>query len=113
MSRDPGFGGTVMMYFRVAGSLMRFSWFDYPLVSAAFFHCVVGLEGVLRLIYTEEEKGVSFKDLLDRAVTDGAISDAIFTDIAPLPEAFRVLIEKERESYAQKLASLLPKLRNN
>jgi hypothetical protein len=110
MSRDPGIPGTLIMYFRSAGSLMRFSWFDYTLVSSVFFQTVIGLEGMLRLFYDDRE--TAFKVLLGRAVNTGIISDAAFSNIASLPKDFLAQIEEGALSYSEKLASLLPKLRN-
>jgi hypothetical protein len=58
MTRDPGVPGTSIMHFRSAGSLMRFCWFDYTLVSLVFFEAVIGLEGILRLFYDDLENRV-------------------------------------------------------
>src|SRR5205809_480627 len=91
MSRDPGFPGTLIMYFRSAGSLMRFSWFDYTLVSLVLFQAVVGLEGMLRLFYDDRE--TAFKVLLGRAVNTGIISDAAFSNIVSLPKDFLAGVE--------------------
>ena len=96
------------MYFRTAGSLLRFSWFDYTLVSAAFLHVVVGLEGILRLSYAAD-RCTGFKSLLERAFRNGAILDAIFRDV---PKEFRDLIQKETRSRPASLATFLPALRN-
>jgi hypothetical protein len=111
ISHDPGFPASSIMYFKSAGSLMRFSWFDYTFVGLVFFQTVIGLEGMLRLFY--EDRNTAFKELLSRAVRTGVVSDATLSDIRPLPEDFRELTEKRAVTYSQQLASLLPNLRND
>ncbi len=110
MSRDPGVPNSCIYHFRVAGCLLRFCWFDYWLVSAAFFEAVVGLEGMLRLLYDDRE--TAFKVLLSRAVRDGCISDAAFSNIVPLPKDFLSRMERQLPTYSEQLESLLPRLRN-
>lgn len=110
MSRDPGVPNSCIYHFRVAGRLLRFSWFDYWLISSAFFEAVVGLEGMLRLLYDDRE--TAFKVLLSRAVSTSVISDAAFSNIVPLPKDFLSPLERQLPTYSEKLASLLPRLRN-
>lgn len=44
-----GFPGTTVMYFRTAASLIRFSKYDFTLVSLALFQVVIGLEKIVEL----------------------------------------------------------------
>src|SRR4030095_7306914 len=110
ISRDPGFRGAVIMYFRAAASLMRSSWYDYTLIPVVFFQSVAGLEGVLRLEAGEKER--SFSTLLGLAVESGLVGDSDLTQTEALPENFAKLVGKGHLSYAHRLAALIPKLRN-
>ena len=111
ISRDhPGFTGGTVMYFRTAGSLIGFSKYDFKLVSLVFFQAVIGLEKMLKHFYRDEK--AAFKDLFARAVEEGVIADGSFSKIEPLRKEFRDLIDKGRTTYAEKLACLIPALRN-
>jgi len=70
------------MYFRTAGSLIRFSRYDFTLLPLAFFQAVVGLEKTLKLHYRSESE--VFKELLKRAVGEGVINDASFASDEPM-----------------------------
>lgn len=112
MSRDPGFRGTMIMYFKTAGSLMQQSWFDYTLVSAAFFHAVVGLEAMLR-DESRTQPRVAFKKLLKRAVATGAVLDTTFSKPDRMSDELGELVGKRDADYPLKLASILPELRKD
>ena len=99
-----------MAYFRTAGSLVRFSRYDFTLVSLVFFQAVIGLEKMLKHFYQKET--AALKELFVRAVEEGVITDGSFSKIEPLRKEFRDLIDKERRTYAEKLACLIPALRN-
>lgn len=49
------FPGATMMYFRTAESLIRFTSYDFKLVSLAFFQAVIGLEKMLKHYYQDEK----------------------------------------------------------
>src|SRR6478672_8613319 len=76
ISREAAWSSTHIMYFRTAASLLRFAWFDYEILPAAFFQAVAGLEGVLRRY--SPDKSASFSKLFCEAVDNGLISDATF-----------------------------------
>jgi hypothetical protein len=111
ISRDhPGFPDSTVMFFRTAGSLIRFSQYDFALLALAFFQSVIGLERMLRHHYGSVDS--PFKVLFIRAVEEGLISDASFSHIVPFPRDFSQHIAAEQTTYAGKLAHLVPELRN-
>ncbi|MCE9611150.1 MAG: hypothetical protein K8R23_13225 [Chthoniobacter sp.] len=105
-----GFPAFTVVYFRTAGSLIRFSRYDFTLVSPVFFQAVIGLEKMLKHFYRDET--AAFKELFVRAVEEGVIADGSFSKIEPLRKKFRDLIDKGRTTCAEKLACLIPALRN-
>jgi len=94
-----GFPGFTLAYFRTAGSLIRFSRYDFTLVPLIFFQAVIGLEKMLKHFYRDEK--AAFKELFVRAVEEGVITDDSFSKIEPLRKEFRDLIDKERKTYAE------------
>lgn len=111
ISRDHrNFPDATVMYFRTAESLIRFSRYDFKLISLAFFQAVIGLERMLKHYYSDD--AAAFKELFVRAVRDGVITDDSFSRIEPLPKEFSGLIEKGLPTYARKFACLIPALRN-
>jgi hypothetical protein len=111
MSCDPRCPGTLIMYFQTAGSLMRFAWSDYKLGGLALFQTMAGLEGVLRLCFDDKE--TSFKELIERALTEQIISDQTFSERRLFSKDLSKRIEKGKITYAEKLVSLIRSLRNS
>ncbi len=111
MSRDPHCPGNVIIYFQTARSLMRFAWFDYKLIGSALFLTIAGLEGVLRMHFDAQEE-TQCHELIDRAVSEGIVSDQTFAVIKPFQKILRKRIEKGKVTYAEMLLSLIRSLRN-
>jgi hypothetical protein len=111
MRRDSGSPGAIDGFFDCAGRLMRLCAYDYYLVGPMFFHTVIGLEAMLRVHYKATDKN-SFSELLAKAVEEKLFHDGIFSDIRPFHEVFLRHMPKGAASHAEKLASLLPSLRN-
>lgn len=114
LSRDhPRFLGSLVLYFRTAAKLLRLSHDDYTLLPWVFAQTVIGLEKVLRIRY-QAGKDQSLGQLLQKAIIDGLFSDSAFACIWPLPEEFINRFEDNvPETYAAKLAMLIPSLRND
>jgi len=100
------------LFFRDAGKLLVLSLTDYALSNLAFFMAILGVERALKRHYQNEE--TPFKELLQKAVSDGHIHDAIFDRIDPLSKDLLKLVDKDskRLSHSHKLVCLLPALRN-
>ena len=99
------------MYFRTAASLIRFSRYDFSLLSLALFQAIIGLEKMLKLHYDDET--TVFKTLLSNVVRDGVIADSSFSSIPVLPKEMVKRMEKGLATNAEKFAELLPMLRND
>ncbi len=114
LSRDnPRFQWPLVLYFRTAAKLLRFSHEDLTLLPWVFAQTVIGLEKVLRIHY-QAGKGQSLGQLLKEAIADGRFSDSAFACIWPLPEEFiKRLTGKDSETHAAKLAVLIPSLRKD
>ena len=113
ISRDTNSPGSTDYFFDAAGRLLRLCGYDYLLLGPMFFHAVIGLEARLRF-YFEVGPESSFKELFCKAVCEKLITDEIFSDPEPLPKYLLQRIEKPRpSSHAEKMALLLPKLRND
>ncbi|GEM_PF-2491983 len=114
LSRDhPRFQGPLVLYFRTAAKLLRFSHDDLTLLPWVFAQTVIGLEKVLRIHY-QAGKDQSLGQLLQKAITDGLFSDSAFACIWPLPKEFIQRLEDNvSETHASKLAVLIPSLRND
>lgn len=111
MRRDSGSPGAIDGFFDCAGRLMRLCAYDYYLLGPMFFHAVIGLEAMLRVHYKATDKN-SFSELLGKAVEEDLFHDGIFFEIRPLDPIFKKRFDKGRKSHVEKLALLLPTLRN-
>lgn len=111
MRRDTAAPGGIGGFFDCAGRLMRLCGYDYYLLGPMFFHTVIGLEAMLRVHYDVTEK-ISFRKLLQRAVNEGLFHDGIFSDPRPIDKIFKRHLPKGQTSHAEKLAAMLPSMRN-
>ena len=109
--RDSGSPGMIDGFFDCAGRLMRLCAYDFYLIGPMFFHALIGLEAMLRVHYTATDKD-HFKELLERAVSEGLFHDGIYSDIRRFDEGIEGKAGKGAKSHAEKLAALLPALRN-
>lgn len=101
-----------VVFFRDAGKLLGLSITDYGLSNLAFFMAILGAERALKRHYKDDE--AKFKALLQRAVDDGLINDAIFDRVEPLSKDLLKRVDKEakQQSHSHKLVSLIAALRN-
>ena len=99
-----------LRFFETAGSILVHARTDYFLISAAFFHAIIGVESALKLHYRKEKSSLAV--LLERAIKDDLIQDSIFSEIKPLPD--RIVPKQLRKlgAHHQKLAKLIPEWRN-
>lgn len=98
-------------FFRLAGKLVSLSRDDYELASLAFFQAIIGLERALRLHFSAEDTD-KFADLLGRAVAEEIVTDAVFSDVRPIPKELRRHFKSTVPTHSHALAILVPKLRN-
>jgi len=113
MGRDSHTPGTVDYFFDAAGRLLKYCGFDYMLLGPMCFQAIIGLEARLRFYFTAGSEH-SFKELLNRAVDEKLVTDMAFSGPKPLPKYFLEKIGKPQPvTHAEKLAVLLPKLRND
>jgi hypothetical protein len=98
-------------FFRLAGKLVSLSRDDYELASLAFFQAIIGLERALRLHFAAKETD-RFAELLGRAVAEEIVTDAVFSDVRPIPRELRRHFKGTAPTHSQALAILVPKLRN-
>lgn len=98
-------------FFQLAGELVSLSRNDYELASLAFFQAIIGLERALRLHFAADERD-KFAELLGRAVADEIVTDAVFSDVRPIPKELRKHLKGTAPTHSQALAILVPKLRN-
>lgn len=84
LSEPRGLDYTSANFFRLAGTLVSFSRFEYEFASLAFFQAVIGLEKALTLHF-EAEDG-KFSELLGKAVSKGLVTDALFQDPKPISD---------------------------
>jgi hypothetical protein len=87
LSRDHHrFKGALVMYFRTAGSLLRFTRRDFTLLPLVFVQCVVGLESVLRHVYADSQgadsQRVPLSQQLQQASADGHFSQMPVLELA-------------------------------
>jgi hypothetical protein len=68
----------VRSHFSMAQNLLAHSWFCYPFNVAAELHAYISVEFALKTKYPGQPRA-SFRDLLDRAVTDGLLKAEGFT----------------------------------
>lgn len=71
---DPRFQKTMVMFFRLAGILLRQTRVEFTLLPLVYVQCVIGLESVLRLLYQDAGKR-SLLELLQQAESDGHFSE--------------------------------------
>lgn len=109
--RDTGSPGCIDGFFDCAGRLMRLCAYDFYLQGPMFFHMLIGLEAMLRVHYTATDKN-RFKELLGRAVMEGLVHDGIFSEVRRFDEGIEMKVDSKVRSHSEKLASLLPALRN-
>ena len=106
--------GSSLRFFEIAGSLIRFSRYNYPLASVAFFHAILGLEKALRIHFGDEDK--SLRNLLTKAHEDGTLSKAELENLPTFSEPFaRSISEIGVNKAATRLDTLVlivPELRN-
>jgi hypothetical protein len=113
MGRDSHTPGTIDYFFDAAGRLLKYCGFDYMLLGPMCFQAIIGLEAQLRFSFTAGSEH-SFKELLNRAVDQKLVTDMAFSGPKPLPKNFLEKIGKPLPvTHAEKLAVLLPKLRND
>ena len=100
-------------FFELAGSLVSYSRFDYPLSSLAFFQGAIGLERALKLHYRVKDDSLSA--LLTRALRDAVLRDSLFSSIPPLSKELlrQISVRPVRPAtHSETLVVLVPELRN-
>jgi hypothetical protein len=109
----------VRSYFETIKNLFVFGWYHYPFCTLAAFLATTAVEMALRLRYPRPEPDYrSFRKLLERAKTDGLLSDEKFqTLLQNQSEMARMMGEEEnqvtRPPFAEIVSYSLPRLRNN
>ncbi len=98
-------------FFRLAGKLVSLSRDDYELASLAFFQAIIGLERAFRLHFAAEETD-KFAELFGKAVTEEIVTDAVFSEVRPIPKELRRHFKGTAPTHSRALAILVPKLRN-
>lgn len=102
--------GGCVRFFELASTLILHSRYDYPLGSLAFFQAVIGVERALKLHYRSEKKHLA--SLFSCALKDALIHDILFAD-SPSPSArFLRQVPGRYATYSERLAVLVPELRN-
>jgi hypothetical protein len=105
--------GSSVRFFQLAGKLVWLSRDDYELSSLAFFQAVIGLERAFRLHFRPQPKPLtSFNSMFARAVSEGIVTDAAFSEIRPLSDHIRRQLEEPADTHCRVLSILVPKLRN-
>lgn len=100
----PSVPENVQSHFSGALNLLVYSWFHYPFRSTAESVAFASVEMSLKERF-EHPKQRGLRQLLQRAVNDGLISDEGFADVVP--------IETDRtEPYCSTLIRVMPNLRN-
>jgi hypothetical protein len=77
--------GQTFRFFELAGKLVRLSLEDYTLASLGFFQAIIGLERALRRHFPSDNSD-SFKSLFTKAVDLEIVTDAVFSNIRPIPD---------------------------
>ncbi len=105
--------GDSCRFFVTAASLFEFSRFDYSLGTVAFFHAAIGLERALKIHF---QKDAHLRELLNRAIKDGAFTDTLFEEHKTWCGMMQDLCSRhgltKSSSYCERLAILLPEQRN-
>ena len=112
--------GVEESFFRMAARLLRLVPQDWDMLSPAFFHAVIGLERALRSHYKAPDEMYTgpgaldpFRDLLQKALSEGLINDELFKDAIVVPDPDAFLLDYANEGYAKRLVEKLPVLRNS
>ena len=107
-------------FFKLAARLLRLVPQDWSMLSPAFFHAVIGLERGLRAhykapdeLYSEPGAQDPFRDLLQKALSEGLINDELFRDALVVPNLDPYLLDCSYEGYSKRLVDKLPELRNS
>lgn len=110
---SPRFPGPMVMYFRTAGNLLRFTRQDFTLLPLVYVQTVIGLEKVLRLVYQDANDQQSLKSLLVRARGEGHFDGVEFLEWKELPCNFPQDEEVPMsDDPAIRMVTLIPELRN-
>lgn len=89
MSREhPNFQGAMVMFFRTAGSLLRFTRQDFSLLPLVLAQNIIGLEKTLRLVYQDNDRS-SLSELLKQATHDRHFAILSEPQEIPLPSWWR------------------------
>lgn len=110
---DPRFQGPMVMFFRTAASLLRFTRQDFTLLPLVFVQTVIGLEKVLRLIYQCGEKQLRLKEMLQQAFAEGHLAGLEKIEWMPFPASMEEegkIIQSRAD--VKDLAALIPNVRN-
>lgn len=103
-----------LRFFETAASLVSFARYDYLLVSAAFFHGVLGLERALKLHFKDEEEGL--RALLSKAISAQVIPASTFDGLPKYTREFsqqiRRIVGEKPLGRLESLGKFLPELRN-
>lgn len=105
-------------HFATAVNLLAYSWFYYPFNVTAQFMAFVSVEFALKTRYPSS-KPASFKNLVERAVREGLVTDSGFSRIlspgssASPPHLLPPMFTSEISSYSEALVGLMPSLRNS
>jgi hypothetical protein len=76
LSRDhPRFQGRLVMFFRTAASLLRFTQQDFTVLPLVYVQMVIGLEKMLRLVYQGDKRQLHLKEMLQQAYAEGIFAD--------------------------------------
>jgi len=94
----------------LAGKLVSLSRDDYELSSLALFQAIVGLERALRLHFASDKE--VFALLFRKAVAEEIVTDAVFSEVRPLPDELLRQLEGVVPTHSHALSILVPKLRN-
>lgn len=114
-------GSGCVVFFDLAGMLVSQSKFEYQLISPAFIHAIIGLERALRVHYKAPDEAFgsgcsgadqALAELLQRAVTEELVTDALFQAPCAIPYDFLGLTEVPAASHSEALVRLIPELRN-
>ncbi len=108
----------IRSHFATAQNLVAYSWFCYPFNVAAELHGYISVEFALRTRFPALPKA-NFKDLLDKAVSEGLLTSEGFTygrltDRQPYPPNMHVPgTVPALQDYVDAVAEAMRKLRNS
>ncbi len=110
---DPRFQGPMVMFFRTAASLLRFTRQVFTLLPLVFVQTVIGLEQVLRLVCEDPKHKRSLSELLKQAASDGHLAGLEKIEWMPFPASMEEegkIIQSRAD--VEDLAALIPNVRN-